>query len=887
MSTKKRKRRENRAVAEHSQPVEEISLDSGDLSPYRTPTSVRDLPPLHRYAIVLSRGSLFARTLRRLGFSYDDKTQTLATSPLGMFFYNQRFLFFAVGFLYIICLQVAAVTSRTPQSRTTVWLVFAFWLVAILITFALHNRFIRNVAIYLQQSSAADFPPVFYPYVLLDSALVLLLVLTGTYYQVDLHYFAFLLLANTIVYCACAGAHVGSWKADARIPVLLCIFVIALFVGTRTMQRGTFIALRDIGPVLGMSVVAVMAVAVISAVRQREQALMHSQVAMLERLEETLGGAGITHARGGDDTPKDHFERRLRRALRVLTPGDHPFWYRAARIWFVDERFGEDAYLLPGPFHGVKEFVADPEKLRVSPELLASKDIHIVPTSQNLATLPEPIRNAPDVSGQSTAYVPIIVSSRLAAIITFYGVPDDPAVVHHQKPFLRSVAAIIADTFEQADVRHASRAQEAIDELFRADALTDVLPRAARVLATSTRAEGCIIAVRSDTDPSVLQVAAAHGFHSSARDVTFSGDAIARIITDETLWSAYDGEINAATRERLNVLHGRPIQACLGVPFSSFSHPYGVILLVNSAGRAPWFSRTDVDLVKRLAHTIGRLVDKFRQIESTQHSLQLARDNAEKARIAQHNAETAALQRQEDIMVITHQLQAPLASIRASVLRLQRKLAQPQYQRHLEHIQGLIEDSLALCWGTVTTFAAEAGRATSFEVREIDAPAEMERLAKRMQKTNARDDLDFEFVADEGFPTIRIDRAAFTSVFYSLIHNAMKYAERHSRVVMECGFERSTGQAVLKVKSLGEPIEPSEKELIFRKYRRGHVVTTTGRHHAGVGLGLWVAKQLIEAVGGEISVELTPTLPRLSVFIVRYPIVTSGGAIAESRRPVG
>jgi signal transduction histidine kinase len=516
----------------------------------------------------------------------------------------------------------------------------------------------------------------------------------------------------------------------------------------------------------------------------------------------------------------------------------------------------------------------------VSRELLASKDIQIVSNLRSLTILPEPVRTSPDVADDSAAYVPILAGDRLASIIIFYGVPDDPAVVHHQKPFLRSVAAIIADTFEQADVRHSSRAQETIDELFRADALSDVLPRAAKVFATSTRAEGCIIAVRSEADTQVLQVVAAYGFHTQARECTFLNDAIAAVVLNDRLWSAYDSEIEPLLRRRLETLHGRPITACLGVPIASFGNPYGVILLINSAGRAPWFSRDDVELSKRLAHTIGRLIDKFRQIASTERSLLLARDNAERATIAQHNAETAALQRQEDIMVITHQLQAPLASVRASVLRLQRKFEQPQYQRHLEHILGLVEDSLALCWGTVTTFAAEAGRATSFEIRDIDAPAEMARLVNRMQKTNARDDLKFEFVADDSFPHIRIDRAAFTSVFYSLIHNAMKYADRHTRVVMECGFERATGSAVLKVKSIGEPIEPAEKERIFNKYRRGRVVTTTGRHHAGVGLGLWVAKQLIEAVGGEISVELNSMLPRLSVFIVRYPFVADGGAIA-------
>jgi len=142
----------------------------------------------------------------------------------------------------------------------------------------------------------------------------------------------------------------------------------------------------------------------------------------------------------------------------------------------------------------------------------------------------------------------------------------------------------------------------------------------------------------------------------------------------------------------------------------------------------------------------------------------------------------------------------------------------------------------------------------------------------RMQRTNARDDLRFEFHAEDDFPNIRIDRFVFTSVFYSLLHNAMKYADKNSRVELICGFENA--QAAMKLKSLGEPIDPDEKEEIFKMYKRGRVVTDTGRHHAGVGLGLWVARQLLKEVGGTIEVEVHL---RLSIFIVRCPVATSGG----------
>jgi signal transduction histidine kinase len=873
--SKKRNRRasreaENRSVGIVSPADMNRDIDSGAIRLVES----QQISPLYRYAFLFSRGSLFGQMLRHVGLSYDDDATVLAASPLGMFFYNQRFLFFALGLLYIVALQIAATVTDTPNTRTTVMLVLAFWSAAVAVTLLAHKRFIRQVAAHMEQTPSSDFPPVFYSYVVFDSALVLGLVFLASWqFQVDLHYFAFLLLANTIVYCACAGAHVSSRRTFAAIPVLLLIFIAALLIVTRGMRNGLFVAFRDMGPVLGMAVVAVMAVAIVSAVRQREQKLMHSQVKMLGRLEEDLGGSSIYQLKSEAKlTPKEQFEQRLRAALKRLTTIDNAFGYRGARIWFIDERDEHRAYLLPGPFHGIKSFNADVSALQASTELLQARTIRVVRNSKELPFLPEPIRDDYELANESVAYVPVLANGRLAAALTFHGLPEDPGTKHHQETFLYSVSAILADTLVQADVRHSSQATEAIDALFRFESLSDVLPKAAEIFMRSTRAEACLIATRSKASDTEVRLVAASGFRRKTSEIAFDDDVVAHVAIENKLWLAFDSEIDLNVKQRLEVLHGRSVFSCLGIPFSASFVGSGVVLLVNSIGRAPWFSRNDVHLGQRLAHLVGRLIERFDRMESTKASLKLAMQREKDASEAALRAENLAKQIQNNIMVMTHQLQAPLSSMRASVYRLRRKIQQPEMLHHLDHVQGLVEDSFALCWGTVATFAKDAGTTTSIELQDVDAMPELESLAMRMQKTNARSDLKFEFHAEPDFPNIYIDKFVFTSVFYSLLHNAMKYADKNSRVEMVCGFEN--GRAALKLKSFGEPIGPEEKDEIFKMYRRGRVVTETGRHHAGVGLGLWVARQLLNEVDGTIDVEVAD---RLSIFIVRCPIATAGG----------
>jgi K+-sensing histidine kinase KdpD len=106
---------------------------------------------------------------------------------------------------------------------------------------------------------------------------------------------------------------------------------------------------------------------------------------------------------------------------------------------------------------------------------------------------------------------------------------------------------------------------------------------------------------------------------------------------------------------------------------------------------------------------------------------------------------------------------------------------------------------------------------------------------------------------------------------YSLIHNAMKYSDDFSQVSLMCKFIGT--KPVLEVSSKGEPILTSEAEEIFGQFTRGKVVDQTGRHHRGVGLGLWVARKLLLEIGGNLTVILPKKHPRLSIFVVHFPEV--------------
>jgi signal transduction histidine kinase len=323
---------------------------------------------------------------------------------------------------------------------------------------------------------------------------------------------------------------------------------------------------------------------------------------------------------------------------------------------------------------------------------------------------------------------------------------------------------------------------------------------------------------------------------------------------------------------------GKSIQSWMAIPIGKKNDNHGVIKVVNRISPWNWFTDEDQQLAEDLAFRLHVIIKNFQHIEQTEiakteaeQQASIAKINAAEASAAQKQAESAARQRQVDLMTMTHQLQGPLNPVVASLAALQDSSLPKSAYDELQYARALVENCLTLCWGTSATFANQAGKKVALVADKIDAPAEMRRLCKMLQLSNTDTQLDFRYRQDPYFPTLRNNRAVFTSVLFSLIHNAMKYADRQSTVNLECTFERNTAEAALKVKSVGVPIFPEETDDIFKQFKRGKALDKTSLIYDGTGLGLWVARELMLSVGGDLTVELSREHRRLSVFVVHLP----------------
>lgn len=843
----------------------------------------------------LYQASLVHRYLGRIRFGkhviFDDDVPALQRHPLGMFLYNQRALVFGAGAVFLLSFAATLIFFGAHRQAGTDWLTLAAiggaWLAGVVTTLSLHANFKQRLHHASNMAVTHDLPPMFTRYFLIDSFTVFCLFVLGKAAHLPLDGFLFLLLANTIVYAAYVRS--GYRHSLAISATIVALVLAAVAIGIFGPHKDWFYEhvwtypVFIVAPFLGMLLITLFSIAMISWLRTLEQQVTCRHIELLGDFAQLLSGPRERDRLTlGNSTELQHYDakqyrRRLTEVLRTLCSLGPPFWYSAACVWFQEEHHDHGTLLLPGPCHSFPLAREYSRGIAAADVLMTDRVLLISATRQEPRDLASTwLFNLPHDA--PAAVVPLRREHVCLGFLTLYGRPGGPSVQRHEEAFLSSLGEIIVNTIEQWEGRFHALSRQAMDGLFSCESLAEVFPKAARILQEFLFARGCMIIFRAYPDAAEMRVVAAAGFsklegatYRAGQGQTGKCAATRQIIRFDDV-AMHREEFDAKLLRRLEKAHGRPITSWMAIPIGNAKskNNYGVVKVVNSRFRCEWFTNHDVSLGEDLALRLHVIIERFLHLQHTEEIKKEALRSAAAAEQSRAKAEDTARQRQQDLMNITHQIQGALIAVIGSLSGIRRPELAPDTRRSIDDAQALVEDGLAIGYGVTTALAREAGRETAFASNEINAPVELKKLCLRLQWTNAREDLVFTFKEEANFPKLRMDRNVFTSVLFSLIHNAMKYADENSEVTLECSSERNTGEAALKVKSTGEPIDPAEKERVFEKFYRGRSVER-GRHHGGVGLGLWVARELMRASGGDLTVELTPKDPRFSIFIVHVP----------------
>src|SRR6185436_4022256 len=175
-------------------------------------------------------------------------------------------------------------------------------------------------------------------------------------------------------------------------------------------------------------------------------------------------------------------------------------------------------------------------------------------------------------------------------------------------------------------------------------------------------------------------------------------------------------------------------------------------------------------------------------------------------------------------------------------------------------------------------FSRIIGGRMALDREEIDLRDLLRNVIESMVPATAAKRIELQFSAAPD-AIVMGDVHRLEQVFFNLLGNAVKFTDEGGQI--EVAVRCRDGQVDASVTDTGVGIEPDFLPHVFDRFRQAD--STTTRVHGGVGLGLSIARQLVEAHQGTITVE-SDGKNQGSTFIVRLP-AASGRKEATETKP--
>ncbi|GMT99758.1 hypothetical protein KH5H1_38780 [Corallococcus caeni] len=234
--------------------------------------------------------------------------------------------------------------------------------------------------------------------------------------------------------------------------------------------------------------------------------------------------------------------------------------------------------------------------------------------------------------------------------------------------------------------------------------------------------------------------------------------------------------------------------------------------------------------------------------------LEMARVRRDVAALAAREVvlEEAVRARDDFLSVASHELKTPLAAFRLQLERLERGLdanARAELRERFLDTRRQVQRLVTIVETLLDVSQLTAGPPL-LTVEDEDFSALVTDVVARQQEELTRAGCVLT-LRSEGPVPVRLDRERLAQVVRSLLSNAMKYAPGKPVEVL---VEQDGPLARLTVVDHGMGVRPEDRERIWQRFERAVSV----RNFGGLGLGLWIARQVVEAHGGSVGVSETP-----------------------------
>ncbi|MFA6566471.1 MAG: HAMP domain-containing sensor histidine kinase, partial [Candidatus Paceibacterota bacterium] len=219
------------------------------------------------------------------------------------------------------------------------------------------------------------------------------------------------------------------------------------------------------------------------------------------------------------------------------------------------------------------------------------------------------------------------------------------------------------------------------------------------------------------------------------------------------------------------------------------------------------------------------------------------------------------------ISMAAHELRTPLVVIRgyASMLKEMPAL-DDKNKENLRRIDISVQQLNTLIGDILDVSRLEQGR-MNFTFEDIDVGKAVRESTDSFHAVAADKKLSLSCETEEGLPHVSADQDRMRQIMTNLIGNSIKYTVAGG-ITVKAYFDSAKEKVMIRVSDTGIGISSEEQKRLFEKFYR--IRDDDTENIQGTGLGLWITKQIINTMNGEIFVESIKG--KGTDFIVSFPI---------------